>query len=556
MYPSQKIHNQYLKWPYPSIPLFGSVRRTDTWQINIHYLADRCGVPPPASKPRILIVGCGTFQPYVFALANPDADIIATDISETSLKIAQNRNRLHGIFDVVYQIVDLNDPETYPAGLFDYIECYGVLMHLADPQKTLHTLASKLKDNGILRIMVYPHFSRKRIFQIQRLAKCLGLHSEDTTHPRLLKKVMRSLPVAHPLRTTFTSYRDSDNDVGIVDGFLHAADRSFTGHQVGTLIANAGLKPAFYFHRPWGNPEEMAKELGLPHHSQSFMLHYLDLWQEIRTNFIVCLTKAATSTTNRENPLGSLGIQATPRKEEIIYKKNDIVEAAERSPEPLRIHPLLDHKTGSFRHRLTMRAHRIFGITLPSRTEAHSIHLTGAQLRTRSEASIVLGGATQRLSMIAHGVWLREEMFLNASIEIGSKAVNPFYEGLFKAYTFQQDCVPFGLGTLPEQIKRWQEITDPLEEKGTFGLTPLGTYSRFSKEILRYIEERGKFPAGNRGSVNDFEQVHFKEERLSDVKTFLKQFPLIPKHRLSEGEMRELWILLFSYPTLFLDCSS
>jgi len=523
MYPSQKIHNQYLQWPYPNIPIIGSVRRTDTWQINLNYLADRCGVSPPPSRPRILLTGCGTFQPYVFALANPNADIIATDISEASLKISKNRTRLHGISNVTYQTLDLNQFDTYPTEQFDYIECYGVLMHLADPQKTLTALAARLKDNGILRIMVYPHFSRKRIFQIQRIARLLGLNQEDVNHPQLLKKIILSLPASHPLRITFTTYRDSENDAGIVDGFLHAADRSFTGHQLGTLITNTGLKPAFHFHRPWGQPEEMAKELNLPNHSQSFILHYLDLWQEIRTNFIACLTKSETPPT------------------EVL---------------PLQIHPLLNHKTGSLRHKLTMRAHRIFGITLPSRTDAESIHLTGTQLRTLSEPSIVLGGVPKRLSMTPHGVWSYEEMFLASKIGIGTKSPNPFYDGLFKAYTFQQDCVPFGLGSIPEQIKRWKEITDPLEKEGMFGLTPLGTYPYFSKEILRYIEERGTSPAENRPSVNNFEQIRFKEERLDDVKTFLKKFPKIPKHRLQEGEMRELWVLLFSYPNLFLDSSS
>jgi SAM-dependent methyltransferase len=514
MYPSKKVHHQYLQWPYPNIPLIGSVRRTDTWQINISYLADRCGVCPPSGRPRILVVGCGTFQPYVMVLANPSADILATDISETSLKIARNRNRLHGINNVKFQVLDLNQPETYPTEKFDYIECYGVLMHLADPQKTLTALANRLTDNGILRIMVYPAFSRRRIFQIQRLARLLGLHQENRSHPAMLRKIMLSLPTDHPLRKTFITYRDSENDAGIVDGFLHVANRAFTGHQLGSLIANAGLKPSFYFHRPWGQPEEMAKSLHLQNHSQSFMLHYLDLWQEIRTNFIIALTK------NRTIPKAST---------------------------PFSIHPLLDHQSGSLRQRLTLRAHRLFGITLPSRTDADSIHLSGAQLRTQADDRILLGGAPRTLSMIPHGVWAHEEMFLASKIELGQQSVNPFYEALFKAYTFQRDCVPDGLGTLSEQINRWQDITNPLEDDGTFGLTPLGTYLPFSKEILRYLEDKDK------ESVTHFEQAHFKKESFPDVKNFLKKFPDLPKEPQTEGAMRELWILLFSYPNLFLD---
>ncbi|MEK7286464.1 MAG: methyltransferase domain-containing protein [Nitrospirota bacterium] len=526
---AQKIQDQYHLWPYPNIPLIGSVRQTDTWQINLNYLADRCGVKAPPRRPKILIVGCGTFQPYVFALANPNADILATDFSETSLKIAQRRNNLHGIRNVCYQQLDLNQA-IYPEGPFDYIECYGVLMSMTDPEAVMNKLAERLTAHGILRVMVYPAFGRKAIFQIQRLAKLLRLHYEDRAHPRLLRKIMLSLPHSHPLYHTFTTYRDTENAAGIVDAFLHPCDRAFTGHQFGTLIAGARLKPAFYFHRPWGQPEVMAKRLNIAEHSQSFMLHYLDLWQEIRTNFIVCLTRKESPFVEEDAPL---------------------------------LHPLLTGEMGSLFHRLSIYSHRLFGITLTSRTEAGSIHLSGNELRLLSRKAgvdanpaliekaikwgMMLSGKSKPCTMPAHGVWAREEQFLESPIEIGARSANPFYEAIFKAYTFQRDCAPEGLAVLPDQVAQWLQVTDPMEDQSEFGLTPLGTYVHFSKEILSYLQER------NKERVDSFEGVRFEEEKRSDVSSFLKSFSGLPKVKWTEGQMRELWVLLFSYRHLFLN---
>lgn len=524
------------------------MRRADTWQLNLNYLKDRCGLPPPPSRPRrgrpprILIVGCGTFQPYVFALANPQAKILATDISQASLNIAHLRNLLHGTFSVSYKTLDLNQPNSYPDGPFDFIECYGVLMNLAEPEKALKELAGRLADDGIIRIMVYPYFSRYRIFQIQRLARLLGLHYRDRAHPALLRKIMLALSSDHPLRYAFTTYGDSQNDAGIVDGFLHAGDRGFTGYQLGALIANAGLKPAFYFHRPWGQPGLMAEKLNLADQSDSTVLHYLDLWQELRTNFIVCLIKKNAPTTPVERDL--------------------------------MLHPLLTLRHGGPLHRIKMGINRITGMTLPSRTEADPIFIPGKVLRVLSKpyhvqqvgqieeairVGILLGGQpprwSGRTSPVGRG-GLTDTTTQNVThetietpIEIGNGVANPFYEAIFKAYRCAGDY-PAGLSPLAEQITRWRSMADPLEEAGEFGLTPFGTYLRFSKEILNYIE-RG--PA--KETVFGFDQVRFDgdDAGMKQVGSFLKQFPSLPKDHWNEVELRELWILLFSYSHLFLE---
>ena len=208
----------------------------------VDYLWDRCGQGRAPKRPRIWIAGCGTFQPYVFRLANPRAALTATDISLRSLELARRRCLWHGQYGTRFAQVDLEDPADYPDGPFDLIECYGVLMNLADPAAALRQLASRLSERGVLRLMVYPHFSRQRIFQVQRLAKLCGLRFDEPGHPELLRVLVSRLPRGHPLRFAFDGYPDTASNAGLVDGFLHAGDRGFTGAELGEMIAAAGLR--------------------------------------------------------------------------------------------------------------------------------------------------------------------------------------------------------------------------------------------------------------------------------------------------------------------------
>src|SRR5688572_18469527 len=105
----------------------------------------RAGFSPSASKLKIWLTGCGTFQQYAFSHANPAAEILATDVSEASLKAAKKRCFFHAKRKVSFQTLNLEVEKEYPNETFDFIECYGVLMNLTRPEETLRRLAKRLK---------------------------------------------------------------------------------------------------------------------------------------------------------------------------------------------------------------------------------------------------------------------------------------------------------------------------------------------------------------------------------------------------------------------------
>ncbi|HEX5051901.1 MAG TPA: methyltransferase [Planctomycetota bacterium] len=525
---AQAVKAQYEAWPYPQVPLLAAVPSTHPWELHTSWLWDRCGSGPAPARPRIWIAGCGTFQPYVLALANPHAEITATDLSATSLAIAQRRCRLHRQKHVQFAACDLGDPSTWPAGQFDLIECYGVLMNLADPGSTLRALRDRLSPRGVLRLMVYPHWSRCRIFQLQRLARLLGLSATERHHPAVLREFVRALPKAHPLRFAFVTYSDSRNDAGVVDAFLHAGDRGFTGWQLGALLEQAGLAPAFWFHRPWAQPDVMAERLGLTERCQSFVLGYLDLWQELRGNFVVCA------------------------------RRSDAPETAIEAPRP---HPLFARGNHSLRHRLRLQRLRLVGGAVPMRTGDGNVVLTPRAARALHHApragdepavdgGLLLGGQDHRVQLDAHRDFAREADFLASArtLRVGRRAPNPLYAHLFAAFELAALHPELELPDLDGQMGRWLPWADPLEERPIhFGLTPYATCQRLRVNVHEHLE-RGELPRAR--SYGEVRLRHDAAARQRVVRHLAAHADL-PAGALPDEALRELHVLLFGHDSLF-----
>lgn len=519
---SKVMKAQYAAWPYPKVPLLASLPSTHPWELHVDWLWDRCGSGPAPQRPRVWIAGCGTFQPYAFAVANPHAEIVATDLSGPSLAIARRRCALHGKRRVRFAPVDLADESTWPDGEFDLIECYGVLMNLADPAAALAGLRRRLTPRGVLRVMVYPQHSRQRVFQVQRLAALLGLHAGDRRHPGALRRFVSGLPKHHPLRFAFTTYADSRNDAGVVDGFLHAGDRGFTATQLVGLLQGARLQPAFWFHRPWAQPDRMAERLGFSDRAQNFVLDYLDLWQELRSNFVVCARRD---------------------------------DAPAREDQPPRPHPMFGGRAGSLRHRVRLERLRWLGGALPSRTEADDVVLRPAAARALrrgdgcADRRLGLGGAhgsdlAPFAAFPAEASWLREATSLRA----GPRAPNPLYAHIFAALELDRRQPELALPALDDQLARWAPWADPLEQRPLrFGLTPYATWHRHEAALRAHLE-RAPLPA-----VASYEDLRLRGDReaLARVRRALGEHPDLPRRTYSDSALRELFVLLFTSDRLF-----
>lgn len=240
---SNPVQKHYQNYPYPHYPLFASVRRRDTYALNIHALWGRFNrtMPPPEAL-KILIAGCGTFAPYPWAVANPDVPITALDLSERSLWRARLHCILHGRRNVIYRCGDLLDQGTI-AGEFGLIDSYGVLHHLDDPLAGLKTLEQHLVPGGILRVMLYSRYARQEEESIRRAFKLLGIDS-----PGMAQRFLRKAVAGSRLANYLAASDEPATTSGLADALLHPMVHTYRIDELLEMIAQTGLELMLFAH--------------------------------------------------------------------------------------------------------------------------------------------------------------------------------------------------------------------------------------------------------------------------------------------------------------------
>lgn len=237
------VRHHYEHHVYPHYGLLASVRRCDTYALNLSALWGAFnGCLPPREAGRILLAGCGSFSPYPTSLANPESEIVAVDLSRRSLQRARLHALLHGCRNIRYQVGDLLAPLVAP-GPFGFIDCFGVLHHLPDPLAGLLALADRLAPGGIVRIMVYSRGARREIEAARRALRLAGVNDVGA-----LQRLLRRAPSGSRLTTVVEESADAVSPAGLADAFLHPRVCTFRVDDLVALVDAAGLTPLRFAH--------------------------------------------------------------------------------------------------------------------------------------------------------------------------------------------------------------------------------------------------------------------------------------------------------------------
>lgn len=248
------VQEHYQNYPYPHYPLFASVRRCDTYALNLTALWARFNHTLPTAEARnILVAGCGTFAPYPWSVANPDVPITALDLSERSLRRARLHCVFHGRWNITYRCGDLSD-QSAVAGRFGLIDAYGVLHHLPDPLEGLKTLACRLVQGGILRIMVYSRYARREEESIRRALRLLNIDS-----PRHAFGILRRAAPGSRLANFLNASDEVRTRSGLADALLHPTVKTYRIDELLRMVSWAGLEVKLFAH--YGARENPAEEI-------------------------------------------------------------------------------------------------------------------------------------------------------------------------------------------------------------------------------------------------------------------------------------------------------
>lgn len=243
------IRSQYEVHPYPPRDPDDEHRRLITGspshihEIN-HYVF---GGKRDFSKPfRALIAGGGTGDATVM-LAHQLAErgkgeVVYVDVSEASLRITEDRVRARDLRNVSFHHGSMLDLARVAPGKYDYIDCCGVLHHLANPADGLGALAESLNRNGGMGLMLYGALGRTGVYPAQDAIRRLTVGMEEEDRLLFARRLVKSFPESNWLmRNLAIGDHLMEDDATFVDLLLHSRDRAYTVPEIVALMTSSGF---------------------------------------------------------------------------------------------------------------------------------------------------------------------------------------------------------------------------------------------------------------------------------------------------------------------------
>ncbi|MEO1778204.1 MAG: class I SAM-dependent methyltransferase [Pseudomonadota bacterium] len=250
------VRAQYEAYPYPERDPKDERKRLITGSPSLPVEMDHWlwGGARDWSQPlRALVAGGGTGDALIqlaqlMTEAGRPYEITYLDLSSASRRIAEARAKVRKLQGIRFVTGSLLDAAAY--GPFDYIDCCGVLHHLDDPHAGFDALASALKPDGGMGIMVYAPHGRSGVYPLQAAfgSALAGLAPRERL--KRARAIYDRLPDAHPFKHNTRVVDHQKGDAGFYDLLLHSTDRPFTISQLIDALGTAGLDYA-------GTPEPM-----------------------------------------------------------------------------------------------------------------------------------------------------------------------------------------------------------------------------------------------------------------------------------------------------------
>ncbi len=249
----------YGRFPYPWAPMAFDSPMDPHFEMNMLNQSigswDHSVVP---RSPTIWVAGCGTNQAVFTALRFPQARVLGSDLSTSSLEASEKSARQLGISNLKLKQQSINQT-VHPDG-FDYVICTGVIHHNADPQAALLKLAEALKPTGILELMVYNRYHRVMTIAFQKAIRTLGgrvgtAEVNFESELQIARGVIQGNKLNNTMAQLLELYKDCPEAM-LADALLQPVEFHYTVESLEALAASCGLR----FITPCLNQFDKAKQ--------------------------------------------------------------------------------------------------------------------------------------------------------------------------------------------------------------------------------------------------------------------------------------------------------
>lgn len=253
---SRAVRAQYEEHPYPRWLRLSGVQKS---VLARHRAYDPAFAWPFRSPLQILVAGCGTGKrPLQVARENPDAEVLAVDLSAASLAYAQRMARELGIDNVRFVQADLLQ---LPAmgRQFHHIDCSGVLPCVHDQQAAWQALTDVLQPGGTLSLAVYSTVARLAVTHLRARIARDGVPSTPSA-----MRAFRAQLLREPGSATFIDLAGDLFSLSMVrDLLFHVHEHQHTVAELEQQATACGLRLLGY-----RRPRRVARPSGPPTFAQ------------------------------------------------------------------------------------------------------------------------------------------------------------------------------------------------------------------------------------------------------------------------------------------------
>ena len=237
---SKKVRNQYEENPYPRWKYANSNPRLDFFsELNNDIYPNKVCIENKQIQNNILIAGCGTGLQLARRIDFTNSQVLAVDLSLSSLALAKRKMQESNINNVELLHTDILKLDNL-GKKFNIIECMGVIHHLENPERGLKILVDILKPYGFLKIGLYSKLARKHITKSREYLKKYKFSdsSEDIRNCREMIRNNNENKFFKKLNDNYDFYTTSS----LRDLIFHVQEHRFSLTKISELLDKYSLE--------------------------------------------------------------------------------------------------------------------------------------------------------------------------------------------------------------------------------------------------------------------------------------------------------------------------
>ena len=242
---SKRVQEQYEEHPYPRWRHTNKfLSKTFINSLNEEIASNKIIYNNKFNNPNVLIAGCGTGSHPISATKYQNTNILAVDLSKSSLAYAKRKTEELGLKNIEYihaDILQLNKLNKK----FDIIESSGVLHHMKDPIVGLKVLLDILEPHGFLKLGLYSKIARQHVVKARELIKEKNYKNTTKDIKNFRQDILDKK--VDPLIQKVSTFSDFYSTSMMRDLLFHVQEHRFTIPQISEILKDQNLEFLGFF---------------------------------------------------------------------------------------------------------------------------------------------------------------------------------------------------------------------------------------------------------------------------------------------------------------------